>query len=297
MSASEPVPKHAVLIVNARSRKGRAQFRRAAALLRGAGIELSAAHAVRNPRRLTPTVKEAVRGGAAMVIVGGGDGSLSSAVEELADRDCVFALLPLGTANSFARSLGIPLDLEGAVETIASGRRRRVDLGVIDGNHYANGAAIGLAPLVAATVPHKLKRWLGPPGYWLWAIWCLARFKPFRLTVEVDGERHEMNALEVRIANGAYHGGIEVVEDAEVDSGVIIVQAVTGRAIGRLIRNWAAVLLRRQSKSETMVDFHGRRLRLVTDPPLPISIDGEVLGHTPALVEVARGAIEVVVPA
>ena len=58
-----------------------------------------------------------------------------------------------------------------------------------------------------------------------------------------------------------------------------------------------AVLLRRQSKSETMVDFHGRKLRLVTDPPLPISIDGEVLGRTPALVEVARGAIEVVVPA
>jgi YegS/Rv2252/BmrU family lipid kinase len=293
----KPVPKRAVLIVNARSRTGRALFRRSAVLLREAGIELSAAHAVRNPRKLTPTVKEAVRSGAPMVIVGGGDGSLSCAVEELVDRDCVFALLPLGTANSFARSLGIPLDLETAVETIATGRRRRVDLGVIDGEHYANGAAIGLAPLVAATVPHGLKRWLGRPGYLLWAIWCLARFKPFRLTVEVDGERHEMNALEVRIANGGYHGGVEVVDDAEVDSGKIVVQVVTGRATHRLIRNWIAVLLGRESKNETVVDFHGRKLRLVTEPPLPISIDGEVLGRTPALVEVAQGAIEVVVPA
>ncbi len=136
MSFSKPVPKEAVLIVNAHSRKGRALFRRAVFRLREAGIRLTAAHAVRKPKDLIPTVKEAVRGGAPMVIVGGGDGSLSSAVDELIDRDCVFALLPLGTANSFARTLGIPLDLDGAIRTIATGRRRRVDLGVIDGDYY-----------------------------------------------------------------------------------------------------------------------------------------------------------------
>ena len=85
---------------------------------------------------------------------------------------------------------------------------------------------------------------------------------------------------------------------AAVDSGRIVVQAVTGRAKHRLIRNWLAVLMKdRRSKRETVSDFHGARLRLVTDPPLPISIDGEVLGHTPATVEVAECAIEVIVPA
>lgn len=233
-----------------------------------------------------------------MVIVGGGDGSLSSAVDELVGRDCVFALLPLGTANSFARTLGIPLDLDGAIETIVTGRRRRVDLGVIDGDHYANSAAIGLSPLIGATVPHGLKRWLGRFGYLIWAIWWVYRFRPFKLAVELDGVRHEMEALEVRIANGPYHGGVEVVDSAAVDSGEIVIQVVAGRAKHRLIRNWLAVLMRnRRSKRETVVDFHGRKLRLVTDPPLPISIDGEVLGRTPATVEVAERAIEVVVPA
>jgi YegS/Rv2252/BmrU family lipid kinase len=293
-----PIPREAVLVVNARSRKGRALFRRAVFQLRGAGIRLIAAHAVRQPGRLIPTVKEAVRGGAPMVIVGGGDGSLSSAVDELVGRDCVFALLPLGTANSFARTLGIPLDLDGAIATIATGRRRRVDLGVIDGDHYANSAAIGLSPLIGATVPPGLKRWLGRFGYLVWAIWWVYRFRPFRLTIETDGERHEMEALEVRIANGPYHGGVEVVDAAEVDSGEIVIQVVTGRAKHRLIRNWLAVLMRnRRSKRETVVDFHSRKLRLITDPPLPISIDGEVLGRTPATVEVAERAIEVVVPA
>ena len=299
MSPSRPVPKEAVLIVNARSRTGRKVFRRAVSLLRGTGIRLIAAHAVRDPKQLIPTVKAAVRDGAPMVIVGGGDGSLSCAIDELVDRDCVFALLPLGTANSFARTLGIPLDLEGAIRTIVTGRRRRVDLGVIDGDYYANSAAIGLSPMIAATVPHGLKKWLGRFGYLLWAFWSIYRFRPFGLVIETeDGKRHEMQALEVRIANGAFHGGVEVVDAAEVDSGQIVVQAVTGTAKHRLIRNWLAVLMKdRRSKRETVTDFHGTRLRIVTDPPLPISIDGEVLGHTPATVEVAEYAIEVVVPA
>jgi YegS/Rv2252/BmrU family lipid kinase len=297
VTETRTVPREGVLIVNAHSRKGRALFRRACFRLREAGIRLTAAHAIRDPKDLIPTVKAAVRGGAPMVIVGGGDGSLSSAVDELVDRDCVFALLPLGTANSFARTLGIPMDLQGAVDTIANGKRRRVDLGMIDGDYYANSAAIGLAPLIGATVPHKLKRYLGRIGYLGWAIWCLLRFKPFKLTVEIDGETHTINALEVRIANGAFHGGVEVVEGAEVDSGEIVIQAVTGKDKSRLIHNWIAILTRPSARKETVRNFHGRRLRISTMPSLPISIDGEVLARTPATVEVAERAIEVVVPA
>lgn len=297
MTSDRPLPKEAVLIVNARSRKGRKLFRRATFRLREAGIRLISAHAVRKPGQLIPTVKAAVRGGAPMVIVGGGDGSLSSAVDELVDHDCVFALLPLGTANSFARTLGIPLDLDGAVDTIVTGRRRQVDLGVIDGDYFANSAAMGLSPLVGATVPHNLKKYLGRIGYLIWAGIQAVRFSPFHLTIEIDGERHEMDALEVRIANGGFHGGVEVVDAAEVDSGEIVVQAVTGREKNRLLWNWIGILLRLESRRETVQDFHARKLKLITDPPLPISIDGEVLGHTPATVEVAERAIEVIVPA
>ncbi len=297
MALDQPVPKQAILVVNAHSRRGRALFREAAAKLRGAGIELIEAHAIQDPAELIPTVKRAVASGAPMVIVGGGDGSLSCSVDELVDHPCVFALLPLGTANSFARTLGIPLDLEGAIATIVSGKRRRVDLGVIDGDYFANSAAMGLSPLVAETVPHKLKRYLGRFGYALWAGWCAWGFRPFHVRIEIEGERHEMDALEVRIANGHFHGGVELVDDAVVDLGEIVVQVVTGRDKNRLAWNWIATLLRHESRKETVVDFHARKLKLNTDPRLPISIDGELLGHTPATVEVAEMAIEVVVPA
>lgn len=291
------VPKRAVLIVNAHSRKGEDLFREAKSKLEEAGIDLIAAHPVKDPAKLEPIVRQAVRDGAPMVIIGGGDGTLSCTVDDLVDRDCVFALLPLGTANSFARTLGIPLDLDGAVRTIAEGRRRRIDLGMIDGDYFTNCAAIGLSPLIGEGIPPKLKKYLGRFGYALWATWCLIRFRPFELAVETGDAVHRTPAVEVRIANGRFHGGVEIVEDTDVDAGELVVQVVTGRARRVLLWNWLATMLRLPSRHNTTVDFRGREMRIVTRPPLDISIDGEVLARTPATAKLARCAIEVVVPA
>jgi YegS/Rv2252/BmrU family lipid kinase len=297
MSEPKPVPREAVLIVNTRSRRGERLFREAAAKLEAAGIRLIAKHGVKKPGKdLIRTMKAAVKSGAPMVIVGGGDGSLSCTVDEVVDRDCVFALLPLGTANSFARTLGIPTDLDGAIDVIATGRRRRIDVGAIDGDYFANGSSIGLSPIIAKTIPHKLKRYLGRPGYLMWSIWCLTRFKSFDLEVEGPDGRQRLRALEVRILNGRYHGGIEVAADTEIDDGVIVVEAVHGHARTTLAKNWLRLLLGLPRKHGEVRRFEAPSLRLATNPPLPISIDGEVLAHTPATASVAKCAIEVVVP-
>lgn len=290
------LPREAVLVVNARSRKGRDLFKEAQAKLKEAGIRLLGAHGVRDPDKLIPTVKEAVRSGAPMVIVGGGDGSLSSTVDELVGRECVFALLPLGTANSFARTLGIPLDLDGAIRTIATGRRRRVDLGVLDGDYFANAASMGLSPMIGKTVPHNLKRYLGRIGYLSWAIWCLIRFKPFQISVDDGRQKRTVWTTEVRIANGPYHGGVELVESADVTSGEIVIQAVTGRSKARLVWDWFAKYFKLPAREAVQEEFRGRRLRIDSKPRLPISIDGEVLAETPATVEIAERSIEVAVP-
>ena len=297
MPLTRPVPKEAVLVVNAHSRKGRALFREAADKLRAAGIVLTGAHAIRDPRQLVPKVKEAVRSGAPMVIVGGGDGSLSATVDEVVDRDCVFALLPLGTANSFARTLGIPLDLDGAIAVIATGQRRRIDLGMINDDYFANCAAMGLSPMIGEGVPHKLKRYLGRVGYLIWAVWCLIRFHAFRLTVRGEGFEETLWATEVRIANGGHHGGVELIESAEVDSGQIIVQAVVGRRASSLIWDWFAKYWKLPTRHRTTREFHAAEIRIETRPRQRISIDGEVLAKTPVVARVAQCAIEVVVPA
>jgi YegS/Rv2252/BmrU family lipid kinase len=294
---TRPVPREAVLIVNAASRKGQDLFEQACAKLETAGIRLISSHAVTDPSKLDDTVREVIAAGAPMVIVGGGDGSLSSTVDDVVDKDCVFALLPLGTANSMARTLGIPLDLDGAVEVIATGKRRRIDLGMIDGDYFANAAALGLSPMIGDTVPHKLKRYLGRVGYLIWAMWCFIRFRPFRLIVDDGTKEHRLWSTEVRIFNGRFHGGVELTENTDVDSGDIVIQAVTGRSLARLAWDWYAKFFKLRSRDDNTVEFRGKSLRLDTRPHHRISIDGEILARTPVTVAVASKAIEVVVPA
>ncbi|MGV3768847.1 MAG: YegS/Rv2252/BmrU family lipid kinase [Sphingobium phenoxybenzoativorans] len=293
---TKSVPRQAVLIVNAHSRKGQKLFDDARQKLEAAGVELLAAHAVRNPDRLASTVRDAVKSDAPMIIIGGGDGSMSGTVDEFVGSQCVFAVLPLGTANSFARTLGVPLDLDSAIAVIANGQRRRIDLGMIDGDYFVNAASIGLSPMIGETVPHKLKRYLGRIGYLAWAVRCFVGLRPFRLIIDDGSGERRMWATEVRILNGRFHGGVELTEDAGVDSGEIIIQAVTGRSLFKLVLDWYAKFFRLRSRDAHAEDFCGREFLLDTRPHHRISIDGEVLATTPVKVKVAASAIDVVVP-
>jgi YegS/Rv2252/BmrU family lipid kinase len=289
-------PRSAILIVNALSRQGRKQYASVRAKLEEAGIELIDAIAIEKPGTLPDIVDQAVAKRPPMLIVGGGDGTLSCAVDELVGTDIVFAVLPLGTANSFARSLEIPLDLDGAIAVIGSGEVRRIDLGMIDDDYYCNCAAIGLSTKVGGHIPPLLKKTLGRLGYLIWAAWQSMRFKCFRLIVTHDGVREEVEALEVRIANGSYHGGVELIDEAHPESGEIVVQAVVGRSPAQLGWSWFTSYLKLRARKSTTVEYRGRQIRVETIPPLKVSIDGEVLAKTPFTARVAPGAVAVMAP-
>lgn len=293
---NDALPKQAVLIVNAMSRKGEAAFEEAREALTAAGIKLIGCHAIDDPDKMRPTVQEALEARAPMIIVGGGDGSLSSTIDDFLGSETVFALLPLGTANSFARTLGIGTKMAQAVETIANGRKLRIDLGAIDGDYFANAAAMGLSPLIAETVPHNLKRYLGMVGYMLWAVRVAFKFRPFRLHVDDGKTLHKAWATEVRIANGTHHGGVELVESADLQSGQIVVQAVTGRSLLGLAWSWFTTLFKLRARKQTTTEYHGREMKIVTRPRQKISIDGELSAKTPVTASVARAAVWVAAP-
>ena len=292
-----PEFKSAALIVNAQSRKGQAMFDKACAALEGMPFSLDA-HAVEKPDQLEKTLKKALAKKPELVILGGGDGTISGLVDFLVGKDVVMGVLPLGTANSFCRTLGIPLDVEAAAEVLRTGTPKRIDLGMIDDDYFANAATLGIAPKIAETVPHNLKKVLGRAGYLSWAAYQYIKFRPFRVTVDDgSGKPQTIKCVEVRIANGRYHGGQELMETARVDSGEIVVECVRGHLRRKLVMNWAANLLRLPQRREDIVEFHGKAIRIDSDKPRAISIDGEVLAHTPVTVKVAEDAVTVMVPA
>jgi YegS/Rv2252/BmrU family lipid kinase len=289
------LPGRATLIINAGSRRGADLFAEARDKLTAAGIELIDAKKCKTADTMHKAIKRALKT-SPMVIVGGGDGSLSSFVDDFVGTDVVFALLPLGTANSFARTLGIPLDLDGAIDVIAHGEARRIDVGCINGDYFLNAAAMGLAPKVAESVPHGLKKVLGRLGYLVWAGWSAANFRAFRVKLE-DGKRTwRMWATEVRIANGRYHGGVELIENADLKSGEIVIQVVRGRSIAKLGWSYFASAAKLRSRHQAVREFVGNRFKLSTKPHMKVSIDGELGKETPLEISALPDAVIIAAP-
>ncbi len=292
---AKSIPKTAVLVVNSKSRRGAELFDQAERELRNAGIRLLESIALERPAKLVQTVRDSVAK-APLVIVGGGDGTISSVVDEFVDSGTVLAILPFGTANSFARTIGIPLDLTSAIDAIANGKRKRIDLGCIDGDYFANTAVIGLSPLIADTIPPSLKRVAGRVAYPVWALRTAFRFTPFHVVIEADGRRRRYRATEVRIANGRYFGGVELVEGADLDDGQLVVQAVTGKSKLHLAGSWLRALFHLGGSGGEVKQFRGRSFRIETEPRLDVAIDGEPSAKTPVTVQVAPEAVEIAMP-
>ena len=179
------------LVVNVRSRRGRRHFPAVWRQLRAAGLDLLDLRPVADPRRLPEALAGAADSGADLIVVGGGDGTLSEATHQLAHRDVCLGVLPLGTTNNFARSLGLPLHLPAALRILTEGKVADVDLGHVAGRHFANLTSLGLSVQVAEHVPHQLKRILGRAAYPLTALALLPRHRPFtawlRVTAVNDG--------------------------------------------------------------------------------------------------------------
>lgn len=289
--------RRAVLVVNTQSRRGRELFDAAQRALVARGIALDEAFAVRDAARLPEIVREAIDAGHRLVIVGGGDGTISSIVDFFAYRDSVLAILPVGTANSFARATGIPLALADAVEVAAEGKVADVDLGLINDNYFASAAAIGLPASIARDMPRTLKKWFGRAGYLLVAVARLARHQPFRCSVVVEGKRTSFDAMEVRIANGQYQGGVQVANEAHVESRDLVVQSIVGRSRMSVARFWSRAVT--GAAAAESADVHVLRtadLVLETAPPQYVSIDGEPVTRTPIRARVARQALLLRVP-
>lgn len=289
-------PRRAVLIVNAHSRKGEELFTRARDLLVASGVSLAEAHAIKDPARMRPCVEHALAQGADLVIVGGGDGSISGTIGAMIGSDAIFAPLPLGTANSFARGLGIGPEIEDAVATIAAGHSAWVDLAEIDGNMFANSAAIGVPPVIGDTIPPRIKRWFGRLGYLGWAIYSLVRFRPFRLTLDSPQGRELCWATEVRMLNGQYTGGIKVSDEAELDDGAIVVQIVAGKSKFALARDWYLRMLGLRRRPGMAREIKLREARIDARPAQKVAIDGEVLARTPFNLSIHSHAVRVIAP-
>lgn len=291
----------AALIVNTRSRTGERAFFQALDHLQEMHVPLGVTYPIRDPARLPETVQEVLDDGYEFLILGGGDGTVSSVVDFLADRGTLLGLLPLGTANDFARTLDIPEDIEEACKIIANGKVVDVDLGLAGDNFYVNVASVGLSVEATRALSPWLKKSTGPLAYPVAAIRAFLKHEPFsaRLTFpEGDHEPVEYDRLlQVAVGNGRFYGGGMIVGlESGIDDMTLDIYAIDlGRhrdliGAARYLRSGDFI------KTDGVHNFRTPRVRLETDPDLPVDIDGEVVARTPQDFSVAQNALNVLVP-
>lgn len=286
------------VIVNAKSRRGQALFKAACDGLKARGFDIVAAHAVRDPKRLSAVLAGVIAAGHDVIAVGGGDGTLAHAAGRLAGRPLLMAVLPLGTANSFARGLGLGADLDAALDTIAGGRVAQVDVARIGDQHFINSATIGVPARIAEDIPDGLKKWLGRVGYLGYGVWKFLRLQPFEVRmVMADGMEVTERVTEVRIGNGPFVGGLKVIDGADPESRDLVVHLVRGRYAASLAGVWAANLAGWTRPGGRVREVRARRFHLSCRPQQPISVDGETGTRTPVDVSVRPAALHMVVPA
>lgn len=285
---------HALLLFNPRSRRSARALPDAAERLRREGLQPEIVRADRAGALAARTRA----GGEAFdrILMAGGDGTLHRALPDLLAQSRPVAVLPLGTANDFARSVGIPLDLAAACEIAAHGRVRRIDLGEVNGVPFCNVAHIGLGVRAVHGISPRLKRLLGPLEYGRSLLDAMRHRHPFPVRVDVDDGHHprHFSAIHVAIGNGRYYGAGSVIDpDATIDDGWLDLYSIDPQPLRALLRLGPALRDGRAGRERGVRRLHGTGLRIDTGRSLPIDTDGEIRTRTPASFRVLPGALAV----
>lgn len=264
-------------------------------MLAAARIDASVS-VLRSPKRIPDLIREGV-GRFDLVIIGGGDGTLSAAADALLETQLPLGIWPMGNANDLARTLGIPPVLVDAAGVIAEGRTRQIDLGRVNGRHFFNVASIGLSVDIADRLTGEEKRRWGALAYVRHAWETAHTAKRFHARVTCDQLTEELELIQVAVGNGRhYGGGMTIVDDAAINDGRLDLYALPPHPRWRLI---ALVPALRWGTHRPIADVHSRhgaRITIETKRQMPVNVDGEVVTETPADFTIVRDAITVFAP-
>jgi len=251
--------------------------------------------------------EEAVRGGAGLLVVVGGDGSVNEVVNGIAEtEDVEIAVIPRGTGWDFVRTYGIPRGLDAAIDVALNGSVREIDVGLVsyrtwagaDGRTYfANVASAGISGAIAQRANEASKALGGKISYYWATLAVFARWQTGEMRISVDDEIRGGKMIDVVVANGRYlGGGMMMCPEAEPDDGqfdVLLIGDVTKRDLLFVLPKTYRGKHLPHPKLEVL---RGRVVTVDADEPLPVELDGEQPGTTPARFEVVPRALRLRVP-
>ena len=266
------------------------------------GIDELLWYEVPKSRKAPKQIRRAVKAGAELIVVWGGDGMVQRSVDAIAGTKhgnrIPVAIVPAGTANLLATNLGIPQDMAAAVRIAFHGERRRLDLGRLNGEHFAVMAGVGFDGAMIRDADRNLKDRIGKLAYVWTGIRNVDGQAP-RATIRVDGtDWFDGDASCVLVGNvGTITGGIKAFDDARPDDGWLDVGVATAQGAAQWARTLGRMAVGRSDDSPFVRMTRAKKIDVKLHAPLIYELDGGARDAVKRLkVEVAPAAVTVCVP-
>ena len=286
--------RRALLVVNENSRNGAGAAAFVAALEAG-GMALVRREC--DSRERLPELIRAARHDVDCVVLGGGDGTMNGAAQALRDTGLPLGILPLGTGNDLARTLGIPTAPEEAAAVILAGHTHRIDLGSVNGRPFFNVASVGLTVEITRRLDRATKKRLGRLAYAWTALRVAVGHRRFSAVIHCGNRVHRVRTMQVTVGNGRFYGGGMVVStEASIDDHVLDLYSLEPES------RWSLLWMARAfsaGEHKALPEVRTARapvIEVVTRRPRSVSADGEIVTVTPARFSVLPDAITVFVP-
>lgn len=288
-------PRRVLLAVNEHAHRGKGARARATAALRRAGHEVAVVPCEDGKDALAEAIA-ASRGKIDAAVIGGGDGTLLSALPGIRKAEVPLSILPLGTVNELARTLEIPFDLDAACRLLDDGRLKPIDIASVNGHAFFNEASIGFSTHVAERQTEAVKARLGVLAVPITTARSLRAMRPYHLEVESDQGVRSFRTVQLTVANSYRFGAVVENAGARLDDGILELYSVD-------VRNWRdalgvilAVARKRFTEAACVTGLRGTRFIVRSRRPHRVSADGEPVTHTPAEFTVEKRALQVYVP-
>ena len=258
------------------------------------------------PGHLTELARKAVGEGADLLVVVGGDGAFHEVVNGIVGSDVELALMMRGTGMDFPRTYGIPTKTEEAAAVAVNGATREIDLGKVTYRSWAGGEAVehfgniasaGMSAAVARRANSKSKAMGGKASFFVALVEVFFAWRNVEMRVRVGDEERSWMINNTVVANGQYHGGgMWLAPEARPDDGLFDVLVFGDLTKTDFIRNVGKIYKGTHLTHPKIEQLRGPVVEIDADEPLPVELDGEQPGTTPARFEIVPRALRVRVP-
>lgn len=246
-----------------------------------------------NPEALAKAFKDQAKA----IVVAGGDGSINEVLPAALKTGLPICVVPLGTANNLARTLGLPADPVAALSLLWNGSPQPVDVAFANDRPFLNVAGLGLSTRVNTSTPRHWKKWLGPFAFALTAFRLARSMVPLRVRITCDGRSYEGRSLQISVVNGRYFGtGLCLSEEDNLADGTLGCVSIEVDRWWQALHLAPALLRGKVKPSQSVLLLKGREIEVTTRRPVRVDLDGDIRASTPLKIRVLPGAVRIFAP-